>query len=80
MLKLLRTMSCDNHMHMTAHNTIGINFKSFVLLAISNTVKKYISVFSPDEDIEPLDSERNKMDSLLITDFELTAHKIIANG
>ena len=61
---------------MAAHNTIGIYLKPFVLLTITNTVKKDISVFNSDKHIEPLDSsEGNKMDSFLITDFELAAHK-----
>jgi hypothetical protein len=49
-----------------------------VLLAITNAVQEDITVFSSNENIKPVnDSEGNKVDGILISDFILTAHRFV---
>src|SRR5688572_11757666 len=67
-------------MNVTAHDTISIYLKSFIILAEANAIKKNVPVFSSYKDIKPLNNcEGNKMNSLLVTDFKFSAHEI-ANG
>jgi hypothetical protein len=74
-------MPCYNHVYRAAHDTISIYLKSFMILAEANTIKKNVPVLNSCKNIKPLNGcEGNKMNSLLITDFKFSAHRIMVNG
>jgi hypothetical protein len=76
MLKFLFTMPRYDHMYMARHYTISVYLQAFVFLTVADTLQENISIFGPDEYVEPLyDSEGHKMNSFLITDFKFSTHK-----
>jgi hypothetical protein len=72
----LLSISGCNHMYVTTHDAVCIQFQTFVALAIVNAIQENISVLWPDENIQPVNNgERYEVNSLLIPDFKFTAHK-----
>ena len=68
-------MPADNHVNVAAHNAVSNYFKTFVLLAIPDASKEDIFVFSPDENVKPVDYRKgDKVQCILISDFVFSAH------
>jgi hypothetical protein len=64
-------------MYMTAHYAVSVHLKSFMFLAISNTIQKNIAVLYSNKYIQPLyHGECNEIGRLLIADLEFTTHKM----
>ena len=68
-------------MDMTSHETIRVDFKTFVFLAISDAVNNDRPILITNEDINPVNyGEGHKIDAGLVVNFILAAHTIKATG